>query len=83
LVLLATALILMGSNGYAQAHEAKEHGAEEHTHSHHLGLFVGATSKIEEGGTDFTLGLEYGHLHLNLPAGRDISIRSCVYHAIS
>jgi hypothetical protein len=62
--LLAAALILMGINGYAQSHEAEEHGVEEHAHSynHLLGLFVGATSKLEEGSTDFTLGLEYEYV---------------------
>lgn len=62
--LVAAALVLVGINGYAQSHEAEEHVAEEHSHfhNHHLGLFVGATSKFEEGGTDFTLGLEYEYL---------------------
>ena len=62
--LLAVALVLVGINGYAQSHEAAEHGVEEHSHlhNHHLGLFVGATSKFEEGGTYLTLGLEYEYL---------------------
>jgi hypothetical protein len=62
--LLAVVLVLVGIPGYAQSHEAEEHVAEEHSHlhSHHLGLFVGATSKFEEGGTYFSLGLEYEYL---------------------
>ena len=62
--LLAVALFLLGINGYAQSHEAAEHSAEEHghLHNHHLGLFVGATSKFEEGGTYFSMGLEYAYL---------------------
>ncbi len=62
--LLALALILLGINGYAQSHEAAEHDTEEHghLHNHHLGLFVGATSKFEEGGTYLSMGLEYEYL---------------------
>ena len=62
--LLAAALFLLGVNGYAQSHTAEEqHGQElHHFHNHHLGLFVGATSKFEEGGTYFSLGLEYEYL---------------------
>jgi len=62
--LVGAALVLVGIPGYAQSHEAEEHGVEEHSHfhNHHLGLFVGASSKFEEGGTYLTLGLEYEYL---------------------
>lgn len=52
--LVVAALVLVGIPGYAQSHEAEEHVAEEHSHlhNHHLGLFVGATSKFEEGGEE-------------------------------
>ncbi len=55
LLLLTTAI----TNCFAQHEEAHSKGEHESHDRHYVGLFLGATTRFETGGMDFSLGLDY------------------------